>query len=110
MTGLPRRRFLELTLTAISAGAAFATVACGSDASTNALDAAKFFPQSLASGDPRPTSVVLWTRLVDKERPNADLELRLEVATDEAFSQRLSLDGKASRALTALAAFDHCVK
>jgi polyhydroxybutyrate depolymerase len=57
MAGLPRRRFLELTL--ISAGAALGSVACGSDASASALDSARFFPQSLASGDPRPTSVVL---------------------------------------------------
>jgi len=108
MAALPRRRFLELTL--VSAGAALGSVACGSEASAGDLDAVRVFPQSLASGDPRPTSVVLWTRVVDGERANADLELYLELATDEAFTQLVSLDGAASRRLLALADFDHCVK
>ncbi|MEI9938810.1 MAG: alkaline phosphatase D family protein [Pseudomonadota bacterium] len=108
MAPFPRRRFLELTL--VSAGAALASVGCGSDASAQPLDADRVFPQSLASGDPRPTSVVLWTRVVDSERPSADLELSLELATDEAFTQIVSLDGAASRSLQARADFDHCVK
>jgi len=108
MPDLPRRRFLELTL--ISAGALLGPIACGSDASAGSLDAARVFPQSLASGDPRPTSVVLWTRVVDGERPDLDLELSLELSTDEAFTELVSLDGAANRKLRALAAFDHCVK
>lgn len=108
MRPLPRRRFLELTL--VSAGALLGPVACGSEASAGDLDAGRVFPQSLASGDPRPTSVVLWTRVVDSEHPDADLELSLELAADAAFTQRVSLDGAASRTLRALAAFDHCVK
>src|SRR6478609_4770683 len=108
MRPFPRRRFLELTL--VSAGAALGTVACGSDANAVHLHASDVFPQSLASGDPRPTSVVLWTRVVDIERASSDLELSLELATDEAFTQRVSLDGASSRTLRALAAFDHCVK
>src|SRR4051812_30904070 len=108
MPPLPRRRFLELTL--ISAGAALGAVSCGSDASAGDLDADRVFPQSVASGDPRPTSVVLWTRVVDRDRASADLELSLELAKDESFTQVVSLDGAASRTLRALAAFDHCVK
>jgi len=108
MQPFPRRRFLELTL--VSAGAVLGAVACGSEASAGDLDPALVFPQSLASGDPRPTSVVLWTRVVDSARADADLELSLELATDAAFTQRVSLDGEASRKLRALAAFGHCVK
>jgi alkaline phosphatase D len=108
MQALPRRRFLELTL--ISAGAVFGPVACSSDASTRTLDQARSFPQSVASGDPRPQSVVLWTRVVDAEHASEDLELRLEVALDEAFSMLVTLDGAPSRTLTAQADFDHCVK
>jgi len=108
MRPLPRRRFLELTL--VSAGAALGAGACGSAADARELSAAEVFPQSVASGDPRPTSVVLWTRVADRERANSDLELSLELASDAAFTQRLSLDGAASRNLRALAAFDHCVK
>ena len=92
MAGFPRRRFLELTL--VSAGAALGSVACSSDASAGSLDAARVFPQSVASGDPRPTSVVLWTRVVDSERAGADLELSLELSTDEAFSQLVSLEAR----------------
>ena len=110
MRALPRRRFLELTL--ISAGAVLGPVACGEGAITDAnqLDADRVFPQSVASGDPRPTSVVLWTRAVDSERANADLDVYLELSTDEAFREVVSLDGADSRKLRALADFDHCVK
>ena len=108
MRPLPRRRFLELTL--ISAGGALASVACGSDATGGESNASRFFPQSVASGDPRPTSVVLWTRVVDSERGAADLELSLELALDEAFTQLVGLDGVARRKLQARAEFDHCVK
>jgi alkaline phosphatase D len=108
MHAFPRRRFLELTL--VSAGAALGPVGCGSDESARSLDANQVFPQSLASGDPRPASVVLWTRVVDGEHASEDLELSLELAKDEAFTQLVSLDGAASRKLQALAAFDHCVK
>jgi alkaline phosphatase D len=107
MQPIPRRRFLELTV--ISAGAVFGPVAC-SDDNSRAEDQARLFPQSVASGDPRPTSVVLWTRVVDEAHPTSDLELNLQVATDEGFSSLVTLDGGTSRALTAEAEFDHCVK
>jgi alkaline phosphatase D len=108
---LPRRRFLELSL--VSAGAALGPVACSSDATSAPqapLDSTVFFPQSVASGDPRPSSVVLWTRVVDADHLDVDYSLTLELATDEAFTQLVSLDGGGSRELSAQAAFDHCVK
>jgi len=108
MQPFPRRRFLELTL--VSAGAVLGPIACGSDASTGDSWTARVFPQSVASGDPRPNSVVLWTRVVDSEHAGADLDVSLELATDEAFTRVVSLDGAASRSLRALAEFDHCVK
>src|SRR6188768_398160 len=109
MQPFPRRRFLELTL--VSAGTLLGPLACGSsDESVRSLDPAQVFPQSLASGDPRPTSVILWTRVVDREHTDSDLQLTLELALDATFTQRVSLDGAASRKLRALAAFDHCVK
>ena len=109
MRALPRRRFLELTL--VSAGAILGPVGCGSASeSPTPLDERLVFPQSVASGDPRPSSVVLWTRVVDPDRPTQDLELRLELATDDTFTHVISLDGAASRTLTAQGDFDHCVK
>lgn len=73
------------------------------------LDGTAFFPQSVASGDPRPDGVVLWTRVID-EAAAGDLELELQLALDEAFEQRVSLDGAAGIALVAAASADHCVK
>jgi len=111
MQPIQRRRFLALTV--ISAGGLFGTVACSSDASPalSELDATSVFPQSIASGDPRPTSVVLWARAVDQRRPATDdLTLTLELAEDAEFTKIVSLDGAASRELTAAASADHCVK
>ncbi len=42
------------------------------------------FPQSVASGDPRPDSVIVWTRVIDEVGLGA---LVLEVATDVDFGQ-----------------------
>jgi alkaline phosphatase D len=65
--------------------------ACGSSSDSNPLpvvapveDGKSFFPQSVASGDPRPDSVVLWTRIVDGA-PDADRALVLEMSTSEDF-------------------------
>ena len=42
------------------------------------------FPQGVASGDPRPTSVVLWTR-IQKGLDTGPIELVVQVATDAGF-------------------------
>ncbi len=105
-----RRDFLRATLITASA---LVLPACGGDPETpdpgrTLTDGSANFPQSVASGDPKPTSVVLWTRVQDGDAA-ADLDLELEVATDEAFTKLLALDaGKAK--LKALAKYDHCAK
>lgn len=53
--------------------------------------AASVFPQSVASGGPTPTGVVLWTRL-DPERYVTSRPVRVVVARDEAFSDTV-VDG-----------------
>jgi alkaline phosphatase D len=68
------------------------------------LDRESAFPQSVASGDPRPDSVILWTRVVDPEDPG-DLTVTLEVATDRAMEQVFAREN-----LVAKADHDHCVK
>jgi alkaline phosphatase D len=73
------------------------------------LDGAAYFPQSVASGDPRPDSVILWTRLDDETAGDGDLELTIEVATDPDFTLRVDLDA-ASAAVPARAMFDRCAK
>ncbi|XXX78458.1 alkaline phosphatase D family protein [Sorangium sp. So ce134] len=109
---LKRRDFLRATL--VTAGAV-AVPACGGDEIVNPLgaepgrelaDGAAYFPQSVASGDPRPGSVVLWTRVQDGEE---DLDLEVEIATDAEFTQRVALDAGQAK-VKALAMHDHCVK
>ena len=64
------------------------------------------YPQGVASGDPRPDSVVLWTRVEDPEAaPDTDLAVTVEVATDPAFAGVVW-----SRTVTAEASHDRCVK
>ncbi len=83
--------------------------ACGDDAVKPDVDASLAgryaFPQGLASGDPRSTSVVLWTRAIQKADPLTDVELKLQVATDEGFASVV-----ADMTLTATGASDHAVR
>lgn len=53
---------------------------------------------------------MLWTRVVDPERPEADLELTLTLARDEAMRDVVSLDGRTALTVVARAESDHCVK
>lgn len=109
---MKRRDFLRATL--VSAGSVLVGTGCGSDETSGntreVLSGQTYFPQSVASGDPRPESVILWTRVEDAAQPDADLRLELEVALDEGFSQLVPVNGSTRLALTATAAFDHCVK
>ncbi len=97
------------------AGGAWGSTGCGSSASGDGANprptpSNEYFPQSIASGDPRTSSVVLWARLVDAERPGDDLELELQVARDEAFEDVVELSGGSRMRVTAEAASDGCVK
>jgi len=62
------------------------------------------FPQGVASADPQPQAIVLWTRVVDDEG-DGPVALRAQVASDEAFASVL-LD----REILAVAQFDHTVR
>lgn len=105
---MKRRDFLRATL--VSAGAVAA--GCSDDDVTGEqlTPGEKYFPQSVASGDPKPDSVILWTRVVDDAGGAGDLVLELQVAIDAAFTQRVPVNGADSLELTVAAAFDHCVK
>ena len=121
---MDRRTFLRATVT--TAGGVALGIGC-SDDTTNTTDTGAdassdlsggqqlepgeaFFPQSLASGDPKASSVILWTRVEDAEQGASDLSLTLQVALDGDFSQLVQLDGGTDLVVTAEAAFDHCVK
>jgi alkaline phosphatase D len=100
------RRTILQSVVAVAATTAFG---CSEETTVDPAEASrKYFPQSVASGDPRPDSVVLWTRAVDAEHGHAagDTTLTLEVSTEEGFGQLvLKKDG-----LRALAAHDNAIK
>ncbi|MDF0372632.1 alkaline phosphatase D family protein [Streptomyces sp. KA12] len=92
--GVGRRRFL--TVTGAAAALAFATGLPGAGTAAAAeLDARRItedpFTLGVASGDPLPTSVLLWTRLAprpfepDGGLPAERVEVRWEIARDERF-------------------------
>ena len=68
------------------------------------VDTARF-PQSVASGDPGPGNVILWTRVAAGE---GDIAVKLQVSTDEAMASLSEFESDAD--LVALASQDHCVK
>jgi len=98
-----RRSFLQAVV-AVATSTAFG---CSDDeqSAPSAEDALKYFPQSVASGDPRADSVVLWVRAVNPDAAGSDAQVRLEVSTSEDFAS-LVLD----QTFTALAAHDHALK
>jgi alkaline phosphatase D len=53
--------------------------------STDPADQAAVYPQGIASGDPKPDSVILWTRAVPRSG-SGPVKVICEIATDEAFS------------------------
>ncbi|MFF1929376.1 alkaline phosphatase D family protein, partial [Streptomyces sp. NPDC058228] len=108
-----RRRFL--TVTGAAAALAFSVnLPTAGAASAAELDARRIsedpFTLGVASGDPLPDSVLLWTRLAprpyepDSGLPNARVQVRWELARDENFT-RIVRRGTA----TAHPEFDHSV-
>lgn len=65
------------------------------------------FPQGIASGDPKPESVVLWTRINDPEFGDDDTPVRVQLAFSPAFAPSNRL---VDTVLTAKAANDHCMR
>lgn len=64
------------------------------------------WPQGVASGEPRESSLVLWTRCVrTRGDTGADVPITLQVASDRRFVNLL-----AQVALTALAKYDHTAR
>ncbi|MGW5848564.1 alkaline phosphatase D family protein [Streptomyces sp. NPDC055254] len=104
----PRRRTVVL---AAAATAALAPLTALGAPAAHAATAAPAFLHGVASGDPLPDGVLLWTRVT----PTADalpgsgagpaLQVTWEVAGDKAFSRIV-----ATGAVTASAATDHTVK
>lgn len=103
MLKVSRRGFLRTVV--VSAGAAsLGPSALGCSEERRATE--EVFPQSVASGDPRETSIVLWTRAVPEVEAE-DAAVQLELATEESFGSRIDLEGAVLRAR---ADHDHCVR
>ena len=98
MPVLTRRRFLSALVVAASTSVLPSLPAA---ARSTTRVSRTLFPQSVASGDPRPDRVLLWTR-IDTATPTT---LRLQVAEDAAF-ERLRVD----RALAIADDSDGCIK
>lgn len=101
---MQRREFLSVFLR---------TVGCYAVAATAPRLAARVvpvpglyhFPQGLASGDPTPTSVMLWTRVATRRRTTAPVTLRLEVSLHPDFAALV-----ATRDVDATSDSDHTVR
>jgi alkaline phosphatase D len=103
---MQRRQFLRLSGSFLAAaGLTSSLPACGDDGSSGPPPGVFAFPQGLASGDPRETSVVLWTRAVRVDGTDAAVALTVEVATDEDFDELV-----VQQAIDATAAADHTVR
>ncbi|MDR6991757.1 alkaline phosphatase D family protein [Luteimonas sp. 3794] len=92
-----RRRFLS-ALVVIASSTALPALGATRDVPGNV--SRTLFPQSVASGDPRPDRVLLWTRVASPVTG-----LRVQVAEDAAF-ERLRVD----RVLQAPTDSDGCIK
>src|SRR5262245_33188378 len=87
---IPRRDFLRITVvSALTAGAP--PIGCSDNdhhdkpISDDPAAALRVFPQGLASGDPKPDSIILWTRVEPDAGAQSGLDVTCELATDEAF-------------------------
>ncbi|WP_051330265.1 alkaline phosphatase D family protein [Niveispirillum irakense] len=106
-TDLNRRSFLERML---AAGAIVATTATTGFIPATAIAAAgrgRFhFPQGLASADPQPGGIMLWTRVEARERQTPDqVRLTLQMAETPDFTRVV-----VERSLSANADRDHTVR
>lgn len=116
---MKRRDFLKTTGFLGVSAASFGLAACSDDSQPEG-DEHKF-PQGVAAADPRPDSIVLWTRAVPKSADDiasaaaADIQVRLAVtASDNSrlLGQTTALAGEhiATAALTAESRYDHTIR
>ncbi len=80
---LDRRSFLRI-VAASAATAGLPSCTTEDELSSDPEDQLRVFPQGLASGDPKPNSVILWTRV--QADAGASVNVTYEVATEEAFT------------------------
>lgn len=114
-TGFSRRRFVK------TAGAGMLTIgllACSDDDDDDnpttpppepepqaVTPSPANFPQSVATGDPKPDSVIFWTRAIDPNAPGTDQSVTLLIGLDEGLTNVI-----AQINVTAEAQYDNVAK
>ncbi len=101
-----RRNVLKLMM--LGSGALIAPgilTGCGHGDRKEVPDTKITFPQSVASGDPRADSVILWTRIEDAEKSEENLTVTLEMSLDENFKDLLL-----TKEVTAYHEYSHAIK
>ncbi len=121
---MQRRSFLKLSALTFTSllGHAGCKGGGGSDEGSEreVVDAPERFPQSVASGDPKPSGVIVWARVDDPELPDDDYEVELEIwplvaegdpqPGEEGDTDTDGDEGPMLVSVIAEARFDHCVK
>jgi alkaline phosphatase D len=108
MSPISRRNFLKIaTVAAVSVSAGVIGGCEGdSDSSDSSYSVSEsHFPQSVLSGDPKPESIILWTRLAGEDMGATSYKIRVEVATESDMSNVV-----ASEELTVNEYHDYCAK
>ncbi|MET3134107.1 alkaline phosphatase D [Oxalobacteraceae bacterium GrIS 1.11] len=100
---MDRRRFIRSAMYFTVASATLTLSACGGGDDSVPPDSFSF-PMGVASGDPKDSSVVFWTRIVSVNPMNA-IPLRLDVSTSASFDTVA-----ATVSLSATAQYDHTVR
>ncbi len=104
MSDIKRRRFLGVVTVAAGGVLLPGLHGCSRHQELTLRHDPQYFPQSIASGDPRPESVILWTRVHDPAN-TGDALVRLQVAQDPAFEKPL-----VDTEFKALSSADHTLK
>lgn len=99
---MDRRQFLSRS--AFFTVAAASLTACGGGGGSEGVGTYQF-PQGVASGDPRESSLVFWSRCVRATGAGADINVRLQVSTSAQFINLL-----ADLPLVASATYDNTVR
>jgi alkaline phosphatase D len=84
---MKRRDFLKSAGCFVASASMSGLLGCSSDAKHRAAAGLYAFPQGVASGDPEPTSVMLWTRVVPTDKSTEPIELTLEVSQSQTFDK-----------------------
>ena len=105
---MKRRDFLRTSGWFVVGAALTGFTACGDDDRYVEPSGTFFFPQGVASGDPTPTSVVLWTRARrgrERDRDTSAVPVTVQVSTDSTFATIV-----VDQEVTATSDSDHTVR